>query len=244
MKRFTIIVMFALIAASGLVYAMGGPSPDKKTGETKVEQPKGSDKPVAMAEKAFPIDNFESGSLKTPRDWWIFDVKAEIVPTDTLKAGEKLDVGQKSLSLSGAATSFYVGGLGTYLAKEGQDLSKFNAIVVDIYGSGADSGSLKLELYDDDNGNWQVEQDKTRNFAPLYDDKWGYEIKVDWTGWKHVVVPMDNFVDENPGVGDDIWNPQQTNNSGGLLQLQLIGIATKSKGKIAFDLDNIALITE
>lgn len=244
MKRLTVLIaLFALIATSGLVYAMGGPSPEKKA-ETKVEQTKGADKPAVMAEKIFPIDNFESGSLKAPRDWWVFDVKAEIVSTDLLKAGEKLDVGSKSLALSGAATSFYVGGLGTYLAKEGQDLSKYNAIQVDIYGSGTDSGSLKLELYDDDNGNWQIEQDKTRNFAPLYDDKWGYEVKIDWAGWKRVTIPMENFVDENPSVGDDIWNPQQNNNSGGSLQLQLISIATKSKGKVAFDLDNIALLTE
>jgi hypothetical protein len=220
---------------------MGGPSPEKKTGETKTEQ---TAKPTAMAEKVFPIDNFESGSLKAPRDWWVFDVKAEIVSTDLLKAGESLDVGLKSLFLSGPATSFYVGGMGTYLAKEGQDLSKYNAIQVDIYGAGADSGSLKIELYDDDNGNWQIEQDKTRNFASLYDDKWGYEVKIDWNGWKRVAIPMADFVDENPAVGDDIWNPQQNNNSGGMLQLQLICIATKSKGKVAFDLDNLALLTE
>ncbi|MFH1390332.1 MAG: carbohydrate binding domain-containing protein [Candidatus Margulisiibacteriota bacterium] len=242
MKRsLAIVSLLSLTILCGSVIAMGGPKPEESKAP---EKQAGVERPAAFAEKVFLIDDYESGSLKFPRDWWVFDVKADVVSTDTLKDGEALEVGLKSLSLAGSASNFYVGGIGTYLAKEGQDLSKYNSMQIDIYGNGPDSGSLKIELYDDDNGNWQVEQDKTKNYVPFYDDKWTNEIKVDWSGWKRVVVPLADFVDENPAIGDDIWNPQQMSNSGGLLQLQLICIATKSKGKVGFDLDNVALIVE
>ena len=242
MKRSLVIVTLLLLTMfCGSVIALGGPKPESPKGPEKQVE---STKPAAFAEKVFLIDDFESGSLKSPRDWWIFDVKADIVPTDALKNGESLDVGMKSLSLTGPASNFYVGGIGSYLAKEGQDLSKYNSVQIDVYGMGPDSGSLKIELYDDDNGNWQIEQDKTKNYVPFYDDKWTNEIKVDWSGWRRGIVPLSDFVDENPAIGDDIWNPHQISNSGGLLQVQLICIANKSKGKIGFDIDNVALIIE
>src|SRR3989344_6085259 len=156
------------------VGAMGGPAPQKPGAQ-----------PSVSPGKVFLIDDFESGDLKSPREWWTFDIaKAAAVSSANLRAGEKLDVGNYSLLLSGAAQNWYAGGCGTYLAKEGQDLSKYANFSVDLYGFGAGSGTLKAELYDDDNKNWQVEQDPARSYSPIYDDKFTYEIRVDWIGWK------------------------------------------------------------
>ena len=80
-----------------------------------------------------------------------------------------------------------------------------------------------------------------KNFVPLYDDKWTYEVKIDWDGWKKVMIPLADFVDENPGVGDDIWNPAQTKGSGGLLQLQFVCLAGSDMGSINFNVDNVML---
>ncbi len=234
MKRFyvaMILCSFALVAAAG---AMGGPAPKKPTTG-----------PTLLAEKVFLIDNFESGSIKSPREWWTFDIeKAEAVSNKDLKAGESLDVGNYSLLLSGPAKNWYAGGVGTYIAKENQDLSKYSNFSLDVYGNGPGSGTLKVELYDDDNRNWQAEQDPAKNYAPIYDDKWVYEVRVDWNGWKKVSIPFADFSDDNPMVGDDVWNPAQGGGSGGLLQLQFICIAGSDKGKINYNVDNVMLAAE
>jgi hypothetical protein len=131
-----------------------------------------------------------------------------------------------------------VGGIGTYIAKDKQDLSRAETLDLDIYGYGPGSGTLKIELYDDDNGNWQIEQDP-KTFNPIYDDRFTFELKIDWKGWKHVSLPLAEFVDTNDQAGDNVWNPQQKGGSGGLLQMQLISIAASKTGKISYVLDNV-----
>jgi len=234
---FLVLVSWLLVIES--VGAMGGPAPKK---------PEEAKPPVVLAEKVFLIDNFESGSLKSPREWWTFDIeKAQIASNKELKAGDEKvasQVGNYSLLLSGMAKNWYAGGCGTYLAKEKQDLSKYNYLSLDIYGNGPGSGTLKIELLDDDNNNWQVEQDPAKNYAPVYDDKFVYEVKVDWTGWKRVLIPIADFSDENPLIGDDIWNPYQLGGSGGLLQMQFICLASTDKGKVNYNVDNVMLTVE
>lgn len=229
---FVICNLSFVISPSG---AMGGLAPKAPTAAA----------PVMLAEKGFLIDNFESGSLKSPRDWWTFGMeKAEVVPNKDLKGGDVLPVENYSFLLSGSAKSWYVGGAGTYLAKEGMDLSKYNFSQMDIFGNGPDSGTIKIELVDDDNGNWQAEQDPAKNYALLNDDKFVYEEKVDWFGWKRVSIPIADFVDDNPGIGDDVWNPQQVNGSGGLLQMQMICLATSDVGKVNLNVDNLMLVAK
>ncbi len=217
---------------------MGGPSPEIKE-EVKEEV-------EVVAGDKYLIDDFESGSLKSPRDWWTFDIQnAGIASNDDLiLGGEEVarNVGKYSIGLSGKAKNWYGGGIGTYIAKENQDLSKYNSFSVDIYGNG--SGTAKIELYDDDNGNWQIEQDRAQNYKPLYDDKLVYDIVIDWKGWKNVSILLDDFVDDNPGVGDDVWNPAQNGESGGLLQLQIISLADGENGEIDYNLDNIYLTVD
>jgi hypothetical protein len=234
-----VVTVLALCAS-----AMGGPAPSKPAAAPAA----GGAAPVALAEKVFLIDDFESGNIKGPREWWTFELaKVEAVANKELTAGDSKIaglVGNYSLLLSGTAKNWYGGGCGTYIAKEGVDLSKYAYFQADIYGNGAGSGSLKVELVDDDNNNWQAEQDPAKNYALTKDDKYTYEIKVDWTGWKRVNIPLADFTDENPMVGDDIWNPQQRSGSGGLLQLQFICLGASDKGKINFNVDNVALTIE
>lgn len=215
--------------------AMGGPAP-KSGNETKG---------TAIAGRVFLIDDFESNSLKSPREWWTFDLqKAQTFSNAGLKDGEEqvaAAVGNYSLQLAGPAKSWYAGGCGTYLAKPGLDLGQYTNFQLDVYGNGPGSGTVKIELVDDDNNNWQAEQDPAKNYAMINDDKYVSEVRVDWYGWKRVPIPLADFVDDNPGVGDDVWNPQQTNGSGGLLQVQFICLATTSSGTVNLNLDNVSL---
>lgn len=236
MKKFgvwlLVIISSFVISHWSLVEGMGGPAP-KKGG-------------VMVKEGMFLIDDFESGSLKYPREWWVFDIKkGEIASNKDLNLGDAAvanEIGNYSLVLAGEATNWYAGGCGSYLAKEGQDLSKYSALQLDVYGNGPGSGTLKIELFDDDNRNWQAEQDPAKNYAPIYDDKFISEVRVDWNGWKRVAIPFADFVDDNPKVGDDVWNPQQIGGSGGLLQVQFICIASSDRGRVNYNVDNVALI--
>jgi hypothetical protein len=236
MKKLIGASLFLCLAAS-LVLAMGGPAP-KKAAETAPAAP-------VMAEKVFLIDDFESGSIRSPREWWTFDLqKAETVSNKDLKGGDDkaaATVGNYSLVMSGMAKSWYAGGVGSYIAKEAQDLSKYTNFSMDVYGKGPGSGTIKIELIDDDNNNWVVETDPAKNSIPTKDDRWVYEVKVDWDGWKQISIPFTDFVVDNPGAGDGIWNPQQINGSGGLLQVQFICIATTDSGKVDLNIDNVAL---
>lgn len=218
-------------------------SPVLAFGEAPPEKP-AEKEPVAEMGDVYVIDNFESGSLGD-KGWWTFDIKtAKVVSNDGLAMGGEdaaKNIGKKSLLLNGDTTNWYVGGCGVYIAKENQDLSKYNSVVMDIYGNGEGSGTLKVELFDDDNNNWQVEQDRAQNFAPVHDDKLTYDVIVDWKGWKRVEILLDDFVDDNEGKGDDIWNPAQKDGSGGLLQIQFVCLAPKDKGTVNFNVDNVSL---
>jgi hypothetical protein len=226
-----LILSFVICCLSLPARAWGGPAPKKEVEEVRPG--------------VFLIDNFESGSLRSPREWWTFDIRrAEIVSNISLTEGDKAvaaEVGKYSMFLNGEAKNWYAGGCGTYIAKENQDLSKYNSFQIDVYGNGESSGTLKIELFDDDNSNWQVEQDPAKSYAPIYDDKFVYDIRVDWSGWKRLTIPLNDFVDDNPKVGDDIWNPQQNGGSGGLLQLQFICLAGTPTGAVNYNPDNISL---
>ena len=67
-----------------------------------------------------------------------------------------------------------------------------------------------IELFDDDNNNWEIEPHPELPSETLADDKFIHTLKVDWVGWKVVIIPFSKFVDENNDIGDDRWNPYQT----------------------------------
>ncbi len=178
------------------------------------------------------VDDFEDGEYSILPAWWRFD---RVSPEVTSVAG-----GSYALYLKGASKgNWYVGGMGVYFAQPNKDLSSFRNLEMDVYGFGPGRGTLKIELFDDDNGNWEIEQNAKEAFAPLYDDRFVTEMKIDWTGWKHVVLPLAEFKDDNQNVGDNTWNIEQGGESGGLLQLQFICISSAKKGSLQFMVDNI-----
>lgn len=187
------------------------------------------------------IDNFEKNqSLKSP-EWWKFDnITASVVKNPVSRPGDRTAgmAGKYSLNIKGSAKNWYCGGVGTYL---GADASGYNGLEMFVYGYGPDSGTIKLELYDDDKGAWNTVYDK--NWVPVKDDLWAYELKVDWRGWKRVYIPFTNFALTNPKRGDGVMNFDQNKGSGGLLQLQMIFLATSADGETNVNLDNIKLVT-
>jgi hypothetical protein len=156
----------------------------------------------------YMIDDFEDNDYSSNPEWWSFDsVKPKVVGNSDYQSGDPVslsEIRKYSLNLTGTCSDWYCGGIGTYLARKGVDLSKYNTFQMDIYGNGPGSGTVKVEMNDDDNGNWQIEQDPKKNYANMYDDKFVYNVTVDWKGWKRVMIPLADFSDENPGVGDDI----------------------------------------
>ena len=88
---------------------------------------------------------------------------------------------------------------------------------------------MRIELYDDDNNNWVVEVHPEDPSVAEFDDRFIYTHKVVWLGWKVLIIPFSYFVDDNPDRGDNIFNPVQSGTSGGLLQTQLILLATNKE---------------
>lgn len=190
------------------------------------------DSSPAVYEKELVIDSFDDADIKAAPAWWTFDNLEETFP----ESKNELN-GYYYLKLAGQANNYYVGGMGTYV---GKDLTDYDTLVVSVLGSGPNSGTLRLQLYDDDNNSYQLEQDNT--YKPLYDDYLEYELPVTWEGWRTVEIPLNKFVDMNQGVGDDVFNPEQKNGSGGLLHFQLVVIATSEKGSINMGLDNLKFV--
>ena len=175
------------------------------------------------------VETFDSAAQATSK-WWVFDN----LKRDFVSAKDKNS--RSYLKLSGTAADYYVGGMGTYL---GKDATPYNALVIDVLGSGEDSGRLRIQLYDDDNNTYQMEMDGNNN--PLYDDLFEYDLLVDWEGWRTVEIPFNDFVLVNPGVGDGRWNPGTLNGSGGLLQIQFLAIANSQYGSLNIGVRNLLL---
>ena len=143
------------------------------------------------------------------------------------------------LSISGQTKKWYVGGMGSYIGKNAAD---FTHIKMFIYGNGKRSGKIEIQLYDDDNNNYKLEQDENNNFEPIFDDKFQYTVNVTWKGWQVKVIPLSKFKDVNKTVGDNIWNPKDKDGSGGLLHYQMIFLANNKIGPVNLYMDNIKLI--
>ncbi len=197
--------------------------------------------PVTKAPAPAPmvvVDDFEDGNITASPEWWKFDrVLLNVVDN---KKGEFKYLGGNSVSIEGSTVNWYIGGLGTYL---GLDAKNHDRVRVLVWGGGADSGTIKIELIDDDNRNWQCDINKAKGWEPIADDKFVYFLAVDWSGWKSIDIPFRDFEDENPQVGDNKWNPDQADSSGGLLQFQMIFLSSKKAvGKINAKIDSIKIV--
>jgi len=186
------------------------------------------------------IDNFESGKFEQSK-WWSFGTLEEKIVKNAPHEGRDLiaeSCGEYSLGMSGKAKDWYVGGIGTDLSVDATQFSRFQ---LDIYGSFEAGGKLIIELFDDDNSNYTIEQDPQKNFEPVKDDKFVAEVNILGNGFTLVSIPFSAFHDVNPGVGNDKWDPNQENGSGGLLKLQLVAIAGKEDANVTFRIDNLLL---
>lgn len=172
------------------------------------------------------IHDFESGSYTRTPSWWKFDNVTLTIQNNTSLPGGTAEVENYSLHITGEAADYYIGGLGYYLGRIATEESQ---ISLDIYGTGANSGQIKIELYDDDDGNWTASSEA--------DDIWVCQFPVDWSGWQHKTIKFSDFTISNPGKGDGVWNPYGA--GGGLLQIQLIALASTPTGTCIFYVDNI-----
>jgi hypothetical protein len=187
------------------------------------------------------IDNFEDGDFTRNPTWFNFDNSVLNIVEN--QKPEKIDfvaesTGKYSLGISGRAANWYVGGFGI---DQSIDASDYSRIQFDLYGNPASSGKLKIELYEDDNSNNQIEQDPKAGWVPTADDKWVAEVNVLGEGFTRYSIPFTAFKDDNPGVGNDKFDPDKKNGSGGLLKIQFIAIAGEQQGEANFRLDNILL---
>ena len=227
MFRMTVLILTLVFVASA-AFAFGGsaPKPETTTAPSETSAPI---TPVVRAGFPFLVDNFEDGDYTKAPEWFTFDnLKVAVEKNASLKATD-LPVGEYSLNLSGTTNSWYVGGMGTML---GVNASNYAAFDIDVYGYGADSGKLKIELYNNDSGKDSIEVDKS--YQPMYDDLWAHEINVDWDGWKHLSIPFSEFKLVNPGKGNGIMdNP--------VAKVQLICVANSEQGTIKYNIDNLEL---
>ncbi|MFH1389810.1 MAG: hypothetical protein ABIH56_03710 [Candidatus Margulisiibacteriota bacterium] len=193
---------------------------------------------AASAELSFfMIDNFESGRFDK---WYKFgEMTARIVENGTPEGRDTINesCGDYSLDLKGSSQNYYVGGIGSDL---NVDATTFSRIQMDIYGV-AGAGKIKIELFDDDNDNFVLEQDSNKDWIPTKDDKWVAEVPILGKGFTRVSIPFTAFRLENPGAGDGTWNPDQMNSSGGLLKIQMIVLTNQPKGDVETRVDNILL---
>jgi hypothetical protein len=185
--------------------------------------------------KVYLVDDFDLDTKKASvPDWWFYgDMKYEY--GDNALYG--LDyLGQRSLRLYGSTKKWLIGVAGTYFGIDG---TLYNTLKLVVHGYGKESGILNIELFDDDNNNWEIEVEENDSSRAAFDDKFVYSFKVDWSGWKVLQIPLSEFVDDNPRIGDNKWNPNQNNDSGGLLQMQILLLANKDKGKARVEIDTI-----
>ena len=149
------------------------------------------------------IDDFEDADLTKFREWWTFD--KVMIKSKNIEEKKKSYLGNVSLQISGSSNNWYAGGLGVYLNK---DAHFFKTLKLVIFSPKINSGSIRIELYDDDNNNKVVDIDKEKQI-PSKDDLFIYDLNLVWKGWKVVSIPIEDFVDFNNDVGDNIWNPNQ-----------------------------------
>ncbi len=187
------------------------------------------------------IDNFEDGNFSEGTRWWKFgSIKTSIVKNSSPEAKDLIaaSCGDYSLNLAGESAEWYVGGIGTDL---NIDAARFSRFQIDLNGSQKYRGKIIIELFDDDNNNNMLEQDPIKNYSPVNDDKWVAEVNILGKGFTRISIPFSAFRDDNPEIGDDKWNPDQKDESGGLLKMQLIVITEKQQGKMDFDIDNLLI---
>ena len=193
-------------------------------------------KPVAdQRPKVFVLDTFDDEEIDKNPSWWTFgqlNIGFEKNKKETNQ--EKKILTKSAIQLISKTSNWFFGGFGRYL---GVDMSPYKTLKLVIFSPKENSAMIRVQLFDDDNGNWFVDQeisDQNPNKIVSRDDIFTASIFCNWKGWKVVSIPLTDFKDSNPGIGDDVWNPHYSAGSGGLLQVQLLFFSSKDKNS---DLD-------
>ncbi|MBT5855830.1 hypothetical protein HOH87_04255 [bacterium] len=186
----------------------------------------------------YVIDTFSDKNLTSKPEWWALGhVTAGVESNDDVLSPKY--VGGYSLVFQAQAKRWYAGGIGSYL---GIDASPYKAIKLVVYSPSANASIVTVQLFDDDNHNWEIDIDNATQKV-TEDDIFVSSFQLDWEGWKVVTLPLSKFDDDNYGVGDDIWNPSRRDGSGGLVQIQLLAFSQKTKmGLVEFRLDSLKLV--
>ena len=174
------------------------------------------------------VDDFD-GAPGCPA-WWHFGAV-------TVTRSPSPASGTQHLQIRGGLSPVFAHGMGLFIH---EDIGPRRTLQMDVRGRGPGSGRIKIEVSEDDNQNWEVEKTPPQ-YAPLYDDRFSFELAVDWSGWKTVTLPLSRFVDDNPGRGNDVLDPERQGTSGGLLELQLLfSAAERDAPSVHMDIDNIS----
>ena len=175
----------------------------------------------------FLIDNFENRDLKK---WWAFgDMSPNLVQN---KPGEFPDIGSFALQLRGAT----VGGIGTLLNVPGD---KYNMIKLAVRGNGPDSGYLAFELFVGDPKTGLIKQNPNNPGYLSMGTKYVYTLKINWNGWRTVIIPTDRFRGEG-GHRNEIL---RLGGKEKWVQLQLIG-TPDSNHPLMLGIDTIRLFSK
>jgi fucose 4-O-acetylase-like acetyltransferase len=181
---------------------------------------------MARANVALVVDDMERRA-GCPAWWQFGDLEIDHVADAD---------GSTVMRIRGRAPGMFAHGIGLYMDR---DIGERRTLHLDVRGYGPSSGRMKVELLEDDNGNWDIEKDE-RLFVPTHDDRFVREIRVDWDGWRQLELSTDTFVDDNPGRGNDVFDPHRDMTSGGLLEIQLLfAPASPESDEIQLDIDNI-----
>lgn len=161
------------------------------------------------------VDNFEDG---TSTKWYVFDrvnVAVDKVPKTVKRDLVVESDGDYLLKISGQATDWYAGGIGTALNVDARDYSRLQ---FDVWGGPA-GGKIKLELFENDT-------------------KWVAELPILGKGATRYSIPFTALISDATATAeaeDRVFSSGLNTIS----RLQLIFVAPAKIGAVDCSLDNI-----
>lgn len=132
---------------------------------------------LARGSDVVVIADFEGGPACPP--WWGFGAAAA-------RLGPRQEGGTALWVHSDPGGS---SGVGLYVIPQ---LGIQRTFQLDVFGGGQRSGRLKIELLEDDSGDWEI-QKGAGSHLPEVDDRFMLELTVDWHGWRTLALPASSF---------------------------------------------------
>ncbi|MFA4904996.1 MAG: hypothetical protein WC645_00635 [Candidatus Margulisiibacteriota bacterium] len=161
------------------------------------------------------VDNFEDG---TATKWYAFDrvnLAVDKVPKTVKRDLVVESDGDYLLKVSGTASDWYAGGIGTALNVDARDYSRLQ---FDLWGSPA-GGKIKLELFENDT-------------------KWTAELPILGKGATRYSIPFTALILDSTATAEAKDRVFSTG-LGAISRLQLIFVTPTAAGAVDCSLDNI-----